>query len=117
MFILTKVDKMCPVVASDTAEVFRSTIVMEQVERISQIFGVPPNHVLPVRNYIREIEVNENINILALVTLRQILRVTDDYMFNFLDEGRRDSDPASVRAAVLKQKIHVTRTDILSCVK
>ena len=116
MFLLTKVDKMCPIVAANTAEVFKSTVIMEQVERISQIFGVPPNHVLPVRNYIREIEVNDKINILALVTLRQILRVTDDYMFNFLDEGRRDSD-STVRTAVLKQKISASRTEILSCVK
>ena len=113
MFLLTKVDKMCPIVASSTSEVFMSTAIMEQVERVSQLFGVPPNHVLPVRNYIREIEVNENINILALVTLRQILRVTDDYMFNFLDEVHRDSDSS----AGFKQRISVKRTEILSCVK
>ena len=51
---------------------------------------------LPVRNYIREIEVDQNINILALLTLRQILRVTEDYMFNFLDDVQRDSDEVSV---------------------
>lgn len=93
--LLTKVDKISESVATDTAEIFKNKAVQEQVEKVSQLFGVPINHVLPVRNYIREIEVDQDINILALLTLRQILRVTEDYMFNFLDDVQRDSDQVS----------------------
>ena len=93
--LLTKIDKVCPDVEADTSQVFRSEAVFEQVNKISQLLGIPRSHVLPVKNYEKEIEVNDNTNILALVTLRQILRATEDYMFNFLDDMERDSDTVS----------------------
>ena len=87
MVLLTKVDKLCSKVEADTSQVFKSGAVLEQVNKVSQLLGIPRNHVLPVKNYETEIELSDNINILALLTLRQILRSTEDYMFNFLDEA------------------------------
>lgn len=90
--LLTKVDKICPMVEADTAQVFKSEAIFEQVNKISQILGIPRSHVLPMKNYEKEVDLNESTNILALLTLRQILRATEDYMFDFLDEQEPESD-------------------------
>ena len=92
---MTKVDKICPQVEADTSKVFKSPAVLEQVNKVSQLLGIPRSHVLPVKNYEAEIDVTDNVNILALVTLRQILRATEDYMFNFLDEADGNANNAN----------------------
>ena len=79
-------------VEEDTAQVFKSEAIFEQVNKISQILGIPRSHVLPMKNYEKEVDLNESTNILALLTLRQILRATEDYMFDFLDEQEPESD-------------------------
>ena len=92
---MTKVDKICPEVEEDTSKVFKSEAVIEQVNKVSQLLGIPRNRVLPVKNYETEIEVNDSVNILALITLRQILRASEDYMYNFIDEVESHSDETS----------------------
>lgn len=96
--VLTKIDKICCKVDEDTSQVFKSSAIKQQVEDVSQLLGIPRNHVLLVKNYESEIEPKQNINILALMTLRHMLRATRDYMFNFLEEV--DSE----RAPVLSSK-------------
>ena len=92
---MTKVDKICPEVEEDTSKVFKSEAVIEQVNKVSQLLGIPRNSVLPVKNYETEIEVNDSFNILALITLRQILRASEDFMYNFIDEVESHSDETS----------------------
>lgn len=91
--ILTKIDKICSKVDEDTSQVFKSKSIKEQVDNVSQLLGIPRNHVLLVKNYESEIELKTNINILALMTLRHMLRATRDYMFNFLEEEESEATP------------------------
>ncbi|KAH3817364.1 hypothetical protein DPMN_118897 [Dreissena polymorpha] len=44
------------------------------------MFGLTRNHVLTVKNYENEIELDDNISILALLALRQILYFSEDYI-------------------------------------
>ena len=44
---------------------------------ISERLGIPPMSVLPLRNYYKETEVELSLDILALLTVRQILRSVD----------------------------------------
>ena len=44
---------------------------------ISDRLGIPPMSVLPLRNYYSETEVELSLDILALLTVRQILRSVD----------------------------------------
>ncbi|KAK3105955.1 hypothetical protein FSP39_009431 [Pinctada imbricata] len=67
-------------------KVFHMPAVQECVNKVSQVMGLPRAHVLPVKNYESEMELDENINILALLSLQQILHFADDYLYNFLDE-------------------------------
>lgn len=91
--ILTKIDKISSRVEADTSQVFKSIVIKEQVDNVSQLLGIPRNHVLLVKNYESEIELKTNINILALMTLRHVLRATNDYMFNYLEEEVAEVTP------------------------
>ncbi|XP_063427095.1 interferon-induced protein 44-like [Mytilus trossulus] len=84
--LLTKIDKVCEATAEDISQVFYSPIIQETVDRVSQIMGLPRSHILPIKNYESEMELNENVNILALLTLQQVLHFADDYMYNYLDQ-------------------------------
>ena len=92
--LLTKIDKVCSEVEGDVSKVFRSEAIQEQVNKVSQLLGVPRNNVFPIKNYETEIRLEENINILALIALTEILRAAEDYLFNYLDDVCRDSDNA-----------------------
>ncbi|KAK3106183.1 hypothetical protein FSP39_014435 [Pinctada imbricata] len=84
--LLTKVDQICEPLSHDVSSVFRMPVVQDCVDKVSQVMGLPRAHVLPVKNYESEMELDENINILALLTLQQILHFADDYLYNFLDD-------------------------------
>ena len=83
--LATKVDKVCSQAEEDLSSVFKSDAVRQVVDNISQILGIPRGEILPMKNYEGEVETSDDINILALLSLRQILRATEDYMFNCLD--------------------------------
>jgi hypothetical protein len=50
------------------------------------VLAHPRSHILPVKNYESEIDVNNYVNILALFTLQQMLHFADDFMYNYLDQ-------------------------------
>ncbi|KAJ8309041.1 hypothetical protein KUTeg_013915 [Tegillarca granosa] len=68
----------------DISVVFKSPAVRDMVDKVSQIIGLPRAHILPLKNYEKEMELEDGINILALLTLKQILHFADDYL-NFHD--------------------------------
>ncbi|XP_071162518.1 interferon-induced protein 44-like [Mytilus edulis] len=84
--LLTKIDKVCEATSENLSQVFFSPGVQETVDRVSQILGLPRSNILPIKNYESEIELQDNVNILTLLTLQQILNSADDYMFNYLDQ-------------------------------
>jgi hypothetical protein len=67
------------------SQVFYSPIIKEAVDSVSQIMGLPRSHILPMKNYESEMELDDGVNTLALMTLLQVLRFADDYMYNYLD--------------------------------
>jgi len=84
--LLTKIDRVCEITAKDLSQVFHSPTIQEIVDRVSQIMGLPRSHILPVKNYESEIDVNDYVNILALLSLQQMLHFADDFMYNYLDQ-------------------------------
>lgn len=48
--------------------------------------GLPRSHILPVKNYESEMELDDNVNILALMSLQQMLNFADDLTYNYLDQ-------------------------------
>ena len=86
MVLLTKVDKVCQVVENNLSQVFHSPTVGELVDQVAQLVGLPRAHVLPVKNYEKEMDLDQNVDVPALLGLRQMLRFADDYLYNSLDQ-------------------------------
>ncbi|XP_052212384.1 uncharacterized protein LOC127831441 [Dreissena polymorpha] len=67
-------------VASNITNVFKTKKIEAAVDKASNLLGLPRNHILPVKNYENEMELDDNISILALMTLRQVLHFAEDYL-------------------------------------
>ncbi|KAH3702009.1 interferon-induced protein 44-like [Dreissena polymorpha] len=78
--LLTKVDLACKDVASNITNVFTGKKIEAAVDKASNLFGLPRNHILPVKNNEIEMELDDNISILALLALRQLLYYAEDYL-------------------------------------
>ncbi|XP_060064215.1 interferon-induced protein 44-like [Ylistrum balloti] len=96
--LLTNIDRICQKTSEDISKVFFSSAVKECVERVSMMMGLPQSQVLPVKNYHREADLDQNINILSLRSLRRILNFVDDSLHNRLDEIEAEK-PSIVRMA------------------
>lgn len=53
---------------------------------MAAMIGLPRSHVIPVKNYENERELDNNINILNLLAMQQILHFADDFLYNHLDD-------------------------------
>ncbi|XP_069123067.1 interferon-induced protein 44-like isoform X2 [Argopecten irradians] len=84
--LMTKIDKICEEISNDVSKIFYSTAIKDSVEKVAMVMGLPRSHVLPVKNYECEVELDQNTNILALLSLRRILHFVGDYQQNKLDE-------------------------------
>ncbi|KAH3742378.1 hypothetical protein DPMN_049119 [Dreissena polymorpha] len=84
--LLTKVDLDCQDVASKTSNVFMSKKIESAVDMVSGILGLPRNNILPVKNYENEMQLDDNISILALLAVRQLLYFAEDFIENLQDK-------------------------------
>ncbi|XP_069123056.1 interferon-induced protein 44-like isoform X2 [Argopecten irradians] len=84
--LLTKIDKIWEEISDDVSKVYFSPAMKECVDKVAMVMGLPRSHVLPVKNYEFEVELDQNTNILALLSLRRLLHFVDDFLYNRLDE-------------------------------
>ncbi|XP_052220886.1 interferon-induced protein 44-like isoform X2 [Dreissena polymorpha] len=80
--LLTKIDIQDKAVGQHLEKVYTSTVIEKKVQEISNMIGFPKNHVFPVKNYEDEMLLDDGVNILALLALRQILYFAEDYIEN-----------------------------------
>ncbi|XP_033754629.1 interferon-induced protein 44-like isoform X2 [Pecten maximus] len=94
--LLTHIDGICEPTSEDLSKVYFSVAVKECAEKVSMMMGLPQQQVFPVKNYHREADLEQNVNILSLRSLRKILNFVDDFLYNKLDDietekgGQRD---------------------------
>jgi len=92
--ILTKVDKISDF-GHDFTSVFKDPSTKHIVHNVSEMFGVPGINVMPVKNYCEEAEVETDVDILALLTLRRLQLLTMDHLeMNTPPEVAQMSDKA-----------------------
>uniref|UniRef100_A0A8C9VFC2 G domain-containing protein n=1 Tax=Scleropages formosus TaxID=113540 RepID=A0A8C9VFC2_SCLFO len=91
VLLLTKVDQTCPPVEKDIQKVYHSVYLQAKVRfAMLQDFarlGIPLLSVFPVKNYTREVELQQNDDILLLSALQKILHFADDYMRDMNDKS------------------------------
>ncbi|XP_066503056.1 interferon-induced protein 44-like [Hoplias malabaricus] len=77
---MTKVDQACPETRADLTKVYESWKIKSAMEECSNRLTVPINCIFPVKNYHKEIQLNEDINCLMLAALTQIVHWANDYI-------------------------------------
>ncbi|KAH3818474.1 hypothetical protein DPMN_120195 [Dreissena polymorpha] len=87
--LLNKVDLTCRKEAANVGNVFKSPSIQEVVEKVSTMFGLQFNNIFPVKNYVSEMELDVDTSILALLALRQILYLTEDYIEGLQEKVKR----------------------------
>ncbi|KAL3875303.1 hypothetical protein ACJMK2_038223, partial [Sinanodonta woodiana] len=81
VLILTKADKVCLAVDNDLSMIFNSENMSTLIHEAAGEFGLPHANVLPFKNYERELEADNKVELLALWSLRQILHCS----YGFID--------------------------------
>lgn len=82
--ILTKIDKFVGDFSGNAANVFTNEEVKKVVENVSDLLGLQKNTIFPVKNYESEIDLDDDVDILALMALRQMHYLAEDYLENLL---------------------------------
>ncbi|XP_050418401.2 interferon-induced protein 44-like isoform X2 [Patella vulgata] len=85
VILLTKVDQIGLEVEDNLSNLLHSSKVVYVVDQVAQLTGLPRGHVLPVKNYEKETELNETVDKYALLSLEQMLQSADDFMYGILD--------------------------------
>ncbi|XP_061593246.1 interferon-induced protein 44-like [Cololabis saira] len=60
LVLLTKIDEACPLVKEDLRNVYKSGYIKDLMEEVSSRLGMPMSCVVPVKNYIEELELDMN---------------------------------------------------------
>ncbi|XP_029441958.1 interferon-induced protein 44-like [Rhinatrema bivittatum] len=82
LLLLTKVDELCPFVAENIQDVYRSKAVQNQIHIAGARLGIPVSNILPIKNYSTNLELDCNNDILILHAVQQMLRYADNYFDN-----------------------------------
>ncbi|XP_046693258.1 interferon-induced protein 44-like isoform X2 [Silurus meridionalis] len=80
--LMTKIDKICPLVKEDPNKVYTSRKIKEKMEECSQKLGPPLKCVFPVSNYHEESETNDKKDVLILMALEGIADIVQNYFEN-----------------------------------
>ncbi|XP_053542488.1 interferon-induced protein 44 isoform X1 [Ictalurus punctatus] len=78
LILLTHVDQVCPVVEDDVKYVYSSRALQDKMKKAAELLGLSLSYVLPVRNYVSQLTVDCNADILLLNVVMSILQAADD---------------------------------------
>ncbi|XP_076872595.1 interferon-induced protein 44-like [Brachyhypopomus gauderio] len=78
LILLTHVDQVCSTVEEDVKHVYSSRTLQEKMQNAAELVGLPLSYVLPVKNYISQLAVDCNTDILLLSVVDSILQAVDD---------------------------------------
>ncbi|MBN3289038.1 IF44L protein, partial [Polypterus senegalus] len=67
-----------------------------QIQEVGARLGVPVSCIVPIQNYSRELELDDNVNILLLSAIIQMLRFADNYFDDISYEEMNDMDTDSL---------------------
>uniref|UniRef100_A0A3B4CG87 TLDc domain-containing protein n=1 Tax=Pygocentrus nattereri TaxID=42514 RepID=A0A3B4CG87_PYGNA len=100
LILLTHVDQVCCAVKESMMSVYSSRVVQEKA---AQLVGLPLSYVLPVKNYISQLSVDLNTDILLLNVVNSILQAVDDTL--------EDEYPGVITGPLPKEQLLTHRTE------
>ncbi|XP_076857465.1 interferon-induced protein 44-like isoform X2 [Brachyhypopomus gauderio] len=77
---MTDVDLACPLIKDSLRYIYRSRKIKENMQKCSNLLGVPVNCIFPVKNYHEETDLNEDTNCLMLDALKRIIPSAQEYV-------------------------------------
>ncbi|XP_046707539.1 interferon induced protein 44c2 [Silurus meridionalis] len=83
MVLLTKVDEACRSVGEDLKHIYQSHYIYKMVQEVSVRLGVSLSTVVPVKNYIKELELDPCTDIVLLSAVLQMIRTAEAYFDDF----------------------------------
>ncbi|XP_023195115.1 interferon-induced protein 44-like isoform X1 [Xiphophorus maculatus] len=86
LVVLTKVDDSCPLVKENLTNIYRSVYIKEIMQEASTKLGMPLSCIVPVRNYVEELDLDLNSDVLLLSAVIQMLRFADNYFDEISDQ-------------------------------
>ncbi|XP_056586150.1 interferon-induced protein 44-like, partial [Triplophysa dalaica] len=78
VIIMTKVDEACPLVKENLRKIYNSRNIKDKMQECSNLVGVPVSHIFPVKNYHKEIDPEDGIDVLLLRALTHIVNIAND---------------------------------------
>ncbi|KAL2086459.1 hypothetical protein ACEWY4_017518 [Coilia grayii] len=78
--LLTKVDEACPEVKKDLRLVYRSKKIELKMTECHNRLGVNLSHIYPVKNYHKEAELSDDMDVLLLTAFKNILNFANDHV-------------------------------------
>ncbi|XP_053499786.1 interferon-induced protein 44-like [Ictalurus furcatus] len=78
LILLTHVEQVCPTVQEDLKYVYSSRTMQDKMQKAAELVGLPLSYVLPVMNYVSQLKVDCNTDILLLSVVMNILQAVDD---------------------------------------
>uniref|UniRef100_A0A4W4EXK3 G domain-containing protein n=1 Tax=Electrophorus electricus TaxID=8005 RepID=A0A4W4EXK3_ELEEL len=85
LILLTHVDQVCPIAKEDVKYVYSSRSLQEKVPALLLV-GLPLSFVFPVKNYISQLSVECNADILLLSVVNSVLQAVDDALEDHFPE-------------------------------
>ncbi|RXN02881.1 interferon-induced 44-like protein [Labeo rohita] len=76
--VMTRVDEACPLVKENLRNIYKSKKIQEKLEKCSELTGVSLSQVFPVKSYHKEIDTQEDIDVLILRAFADIVQVAND---------------------------------------
>ncbi|KAF4092088.1 hypothetical protein AMELA_G00016960 [Ameiurus melas] len=98
LILLTHVDQVCPIVEDDVKYVYSSRALQDKMKKAAELLGLSLSYVLPVKNYVSQLTVDCNTDILLLNVVMSILQAADDTL--------EDKHPIPVPVTTLTPRKH-----------
>ncbi|XP_028249987.1 interferon-induced protein 44-like [Parambassis ranga] len=78
--MITNIDTACPETEKDLKNVYKSRHLQKKIKTFSSDIGIPMNCIYPIKNYSREIDLDDDVDTLILSALKNMINFGEDFI-------------------------------------